>query len=356
MTPGRKIQVVVVDDSSFMRTAITRLLERDGRFEVVGQAKDGRAAVDAALQLKPDVMTMDVNMPALDGVGAVRQIMRRCPLPVVMLSAHTTQGARATLEALSAGAVDFVSKPSGEVSADLSRVEHELTEKLVLASTAQCSRSVTGAQVLQRTTRDPAAGPRLLSHVGTGSTAGPRLVVIAVSTGGPSALARVIPALPADLDCCVLIVQHLPPGFTAALAARLADQCSVEVREAQPGDRLYQGTVLVAPGGRHMIVDHALTIGVSDDPPVNGCRPSADVTMRSAAAALGSRVTGVVMTGMGRDGAEGLRAIRQVGGQTVAQDEGSCVIYGMPRAAVELGVVDRVVTLDGLAAAIRSRW
>jgi len=349
---SRRIRVVVVDDSTFMRAVIARLLRRDGRFEVVGEARNGRDAVDAAGRLRPDVMTMDVNMPVLDGVGAVRMIMQSHPLPVVMLSAHTTEGARATLEALSAGAVDFVSKPSGEVSTDLTLVERELADKLALASTARPARALPGGS----SSPQPAPQPRRQPAAVTWSPEGPRVVIIAVSTGGPAALARVVPALPEDLDCCVLVVQHMPPQFTTALAARLDQDSRLKVREAADGDRLHQGTVMVAPGGVHLTVDRAFILHTSDGAPVNGCKPSADVTMQSAAAALGYRVTGVVMTGMGRDGAEGLLAIKRAGGRTVAQDEASSVIFGMPRAAVELGAVDRVVALDAIAATLQMRW
>lgn len=341
---GAKIRVMVVDDSAFMRAVITRMLRRDGRFEVTGEARNGREAVDRAAEIRPDVVTMDVNMPVMGGVEAVRHIMQRSPLPVVMVSAHTTEGAQATVEALSAGAVDFVSKPSGEVSTDLSLVERELTDKLVLASTARPRRP------------EPAIPPSGLTRPAvTWSPEGPRVVVIAASTGGPAALARVIPALPGDLDCCVLVVQHMPPRFTSALAERLDAISSMSVREAREGDRLHQGLAYVAPGGQHLTVERPGRLRLEQGPPVNGCRPSADVTMRSVATVFGFRATGVVMTGMGRDGAEGLRWIKQAGGRSFAQDEASSVIFGMPRAAAELGVVDRVVTLDALAAAIRSR-
>jgi two-component system chemotaxis response regulator CheB len=342
---GAKIRVLIVDDSTFMRAVIARLLSRDGRFEVVGQARDGRQGVDDAVRLRPDVVTMDVNMPVMDGVEAVRQIMSRSPLPVVMLSAHTTEGALATMEALSAGAVDFIGKPSGEVSADLALVERELTEKLMAASTARPMRSAAAP------VRPP---PRPIAPMVTWSPEGPRVVVIAASTGGPAALARVIPALPGTLDSCVVVVQHMPPQFTTALAQRLDSISALSVREAGTGDRLRQGTVYVAPGGVHLVVDRAGTLRTVDSPAVNGCKPSADVTMRAVAESMGFRVTGIVMTGMGRDGAEGLQAIRAAGGRTIAQDEASCVVFGMPRAAVEIGAAERVVALDAIATAIQS--
>jgi two-component system chemotaxis response regulator CheB len=341
---GTKIRVVIVDDSTFMRAVITRLLRRDGRFEVVGQAKDGKEGVDTVVRLRPNVVTMDVNMPVMDGVEAVRRIMSENPLPVVMVSAHTTEGARATMEALSAGAVDFVSKPSGEVSADLALVEQELTEKLILASTARP----------MKTPRSAAApAPAAITPMVTWSPEGPRVVVIAASTGGPAALARVIPALPGTLDSCVVVVQHMPPQFTAALAQRLDSISALSVREAASGDRLRQGTAYIAPGGIHLVVDRGGTLRTVDSPAVNACKPSADVTMRAVAETMGFRTTGIVMTGMGRDGAEGLSAIRAAGGRTIAQDEESCVVFGMPRVAIELGAAERVVALDAIARAIQ---
>jgi two-component system, chemotaxis family, protein-glutamate methylesterase/glutaminase len=346
MASAKKIRVVVVDDSMFMRAVVAKLLRRDGRFEVVGEAKHGREAVDAAADLRPDVMTMDVNMPVMGGVDAVREIMRHAPVPVVMLSAHTSRGATATVEALAAGAVDFISKPSGEVSADISLVGEELVSKLLMASDAR-PRQVTPPRRAAPKGRLPAV---------TWSPEGPRVVVIGISTGGPAALSRVIPALPGELDCCLLVVQHMPREFTAALASRLDQASALAVREARDGDRLHQGQVLLAPGDRHLVVESVGSLRLTDEPPVNNCRPSVDVTMRSAARVLGRKTTGVLMTGMGRDGAEGLRAIREAGGQTLCQDERSCVIFGMPRAAIELGVVDRVIALEAIPAAIQNRW
>lgn len=342
---SRRIRVVIVDDSMFMRTVIGKLLRRDGRFEVIAEAKHGREAVELAARLRPDVMTMDLNMPVMDGVEAVRQIIRDNPIPVVMLSAHTSLGAKATIEALTAGAVDFVSKPSGEVSADLGLVADQLVEKLVLASQARPS------PIPLPRPRAAAPAPNT-----TWSPEGPRLVVIGVSTGGPAALSRVIPLLPGDLDCAVLVVQHMPAQYTAALASRLDGMSAMDVREAEEGDRLHQGQVLFAPGDQHLEIESVGRLRLLDSPPVNGCRPSVDVTMCSAARVMGPRTTGVVMTGMGRDGAEGLKAIRHAGGRTIAQDERSCVVFGMPRAAIELGAVDRVVPLEAIPAAIRGRW
>jgi two-component system chemotaxis response regulator CheB len=339
-----KLRVLITDDSLFMRAAIKKLLEKDGRFEIIGEAKDGRDAVDKVAALRPDVCTMDFNMPRLDGAGAVREIMKLRPTPVVMLSAHTKEGARETFEALAAGAVDFVTKPSGEVSATLDAVGPQLTAKLAAAAHAvpQAMVAAPAARLQSRITL-----PRPIGIVG------PKVVIVAVSTGGPAALARFLPSLPSETSLGLVIVQHLPAGFTAALAERLDTMCAVRVREAAEGDKPEAGLALIAPGDRHLELDADGRVRLIDGPEVNGVRPSADVTMQSAARVFGRRAIGVVMTGMGKDGTDGLRAIKAAGGTTLAQDQKSCVIYGMPRAAVDAGVVDQVVALDQLAEAVR---
>jgi two-component system chemotaxis response regulator CheB len=340
-----KIRVLISDDSLFMRAAIKKLIAADARFEVVGEAKDGRDAVDKVQALRPDVCTMDFNMPRLDGAGAVREIMKTRPTPVVMLSAHTQKGARETFEALAAGAVDFLAKPSGEVSAELQKVGASLLAKL--AAAAQ-SRPMTMAHA-------PAPPPvgRLTAPRAIGGGTGPKVVIVGVSTGGPAALGRFLPRFPNDTSLALLVVQHLPAGFTTALAERLDGLSAIRVREAADGDRPEAGLALVAPGDHQLEVGLDGSLRVTDGPEVNGVRPSADVTMRAAAQAFGRRAVGVIMTGMGKDGAEGMRAIKEAGGATVAQDEASSVIWGMPRASVELGVVDKVVPLDALADTVR---
>ncbi len=331
----RPIRVVIVDDSMFMRAAIKKTLESAGGFNVIGQAKDGQDGVDKVLELEPDVVTMDFNMPRLDGAGAVREIMKQRPTPIIMVSAHTKQGARETFEALGAGAVDFVTKPSGEVSADLSAVADELVSKLIAARGAR-PQAVTPA-------KPPPAAGRM-----TWPPGGPRVVIIGVSTGGPAALSRVVPALPANVPVGVVIVQHMPAQFTAALAERLNGLSAVKVKEAEDGDVPAAGLVLIAPGDKHLEFGDRGVIRLTDGPQVNGCRPAADVTMRSAATVFGHRAVACVMTGMGRDGAAGTAAIKGVDGASLAQDEQTCVIYGMPKAAVDTGVVDAILPLDSI--------
>jgi two-component system chemotaxis response regulator CheB len=329
---------LVVDDSAFMRGAIQKLLERDGRFEVIGQAKNGQEAVAMSARLRPHVISMDFNMPVMNGADATRAIMGLDRIPIVILSAHAREGAAETLEALSAGAVDFVMKPSGEVSTDLTKVAGELAEKLLAAA---------GAHPMPVTPAKPPPGPRVVRSIPPPS--GLQLVVIAISTGGPAALRHVIPALPADTRFAAVIVQHMPAEFTAALAARLHEESEVTVREAQVGDRPLPAQVLVAPGDQHLVFGDYGAIRLTNGEPVNGCRPSADVTLASAAELFGRRVTAVVMTGMGKDGAEGLAKVHAAGGRTIAQDARTSVVWGMPKAAIDRGVVDEVLPLDEIA-------
>jgi len=342
MSSARKIRVLVVDDSLFMRAAIKKTLEATGDFEVIGQAKDGEDAVARTVELGPDVITMDFNMPKMDGAAAVREIMRQRPTPVIMFSAHTRQGARETFEALSAGAIDFVTKPSGEVSADLSAIAEELAAKLTAAAGARPRALAPIETVKPKVPFRPTQPPT-----------GPRVVVIAISTGGPAALSRLVPALPGDARFATIIVQHMPAQFTAALAERLDAISAVTVREAVDGDIPRPGLVLIAPGDQHLDVADDGSLRLTGGAPVNGCRPAADVTMKAAARVWGRRVVGVVMTGMGKDGAAGATAIKLADGKTLAQDKETSVIFGMPRAAIEAGAVDEVVALDDIAGRLR---
>lgn len=348
------IRVLVVDDSLFMRAAIAKALAQSASFQVVGQARDGNEAIKLAQDLKPDVITMDFNMPGMTGAEAVREIMRVRPTPVLMFSAHTTRGARETFDALAAGAVDFVTKPAGEVSADLSMVQEELVRKLTsaAASKPRAAKVEPAAPPPSKAIPTPRASSTS-SATRPAVSALPRLCVIGVSTGGPVALTRVIPKLPAETRFAIIVVQHMPAHFTAALAERLDAMSALEVREAVAGDRPRPGLVLVAPGDRHLELDDRGNVVLNDGPLVHGCRPSADVTMLSVAKVFGRRSIGVVMTGMGKDGAAGALAIRRAEGRTLAQDEESCVIFGMPKAAIDAGAIEDVAPLDEIAARLR---
>lgn len=340
----KKTRVLIVDDSLFMRAAIAKTLTAAG-FEVVGQAKDGNDGLAQIAKLAPDVVTMDFNMPGMNGAETVRTLMQSRPTPVVMFSAHTKQGARETFDALAAGAVDFVTKPAGEVSVDLSKIADDLIAKVTAAAGA---RPRAAAQAVPVRTSGTFSAVRGALPLGA-----PRLCVIAVSTGGPAALSEVVPSLPGELKIAVVVVQHMPAGFTSALAERLDAASRVTVREAATGDRPTPGTVLVAPGDRHLEFDERGHVVLTDGPMVNGCRPAADVTMLSAARVYERRALAVVMTGMGKDGAAGALAIKRAGGKTLAQDQATSVIYGMPKAAVDAGAIDEVCALGDIAAWLR---
>lgn len=336
-------RVLVVDDSIFMRRAIERMVNRMEGFVVVGTAKDGVEGVQRVLELRPDIVTMDVEMPRLDGVRAVQEIMRAIPTPVVMLSTLTAAGAETTIRALEAGAVDCVAKPSG-MSHELIGVEQRLHEALRRA------RSI-------RALRRPASLARPLPAKKTrpaASRLAARVIVIGASTGGPPALTEVIPALPATLPAAVIVVQHMPAGFTGALARRLDAIAQLPVKEAEDGDLVANGQVLVAPGDRHLAIGDDRRVKLTETPPVHGVRPAIDVTLESAARVYGPRAVAVILTGMGRDGAEGAAEVERAGGRVFVQDEATSAIYGMPRMALERTDHARVVALPDVATALAS--
>jgi two-component system chemotaxis response regulator CheB len=339
-----KRTVLVVDDSAFMRKLITEMLDDSGEFRVVGTARDGRDAIAKVHALDPELVTLDLEMPALDGIGVLGYIMSAAPRPVVVLSAAATGDARdVAIRALELGAVEFIRKPSGPISLDLAVVRSTLLDALRAAGQV----NLRGVGVPMRA-REPASVQETAGTYG----AAHRAIVVAASTGGPRALAEIIPRLPRALEAAVLVVQHMPQGFTRSLAERLAAQSELAVAEACGGEPVRHGRVYVAPGGVHMCValeGGVPTIVLDDAPPVWGVRPAADLLFRSAAAVFGARTVGVVLTGMGRDGAAGLRAIHDAGGIGLAQDRDTATIFGMPQAAVAGGGVDRVVALHDVA-------
>ncbi len=342
------IRVLIVDDSAFMRNALGKMLASDPDIEVAGIARDGVEALEKIALLKPDLVTMDIEMPRMDGIEALRRIMATSPLPVIMVSSLTTEGARATLEALEIGAVDFLSKNLADLSLNILQVREALLEKV----------KQIGRRRMRQTGRLPARG--LQPTAGAAIPAGgPKteyrkerriaIVAIGTSTGGPKALQDVIPKLPKDFPVPTVIVQHMPPAFTAAFADRLNDLSKVRVKEAEEGEVLKPGVVLVAPGRGHLSVRRGRVgecyVTIDENRPELIYRPSADVMMLSVADIFPGRALGVVLTGMGNDGEKGMRAIKASGGRTLAQSEETCVVYGMPKAAVEAGVVDREVPL-----------
>lgn len=339
---GRGTRVLIVDDSPFMRRAIERQLVEAPGVTVVGKATDGVEAVKLALELRPDVITMDVEMPRMNGIQAVAEIMQAVPTPIVMVSTLTKEGAEVTLRALEAGAVEYVAKPSG-LSHDIVDLGDELRAAVFRASHARVRR--------MRPRPQPAASPPAMPRV-AGHRPSRQIVVIGASTGGPPALTEVIPRLPGDLPAGVLVVQHMPRGFTEALARRLDAQSSLDVREAQPGDVLAAGTVLVAPGDYHVTVTRDRRIALNQDPPRHGVRPSVDVALESVAPIYGRDAAVAILTGMGKDGAAGCVQVENAGGQVFVQDEDSCVVYGMPKVAKEWTTRARQVTLAHMAEAL----
>ncbi len=337
------VRVLVVDDSALMRKLIPQILERDGSIQVVGTAMDGSFVSKKLEDLRPDVITLDLEMPRMDGMDTLREIMRTHRVPVIVVSAHTTQGASTTFKALSMGAFDFVAKPRDAASARMDEIAHELISKIKAA--AGTTIQPPQPSVVESSQR-PAKS--LIRHRGPAN----KIIAIGISTGGPNALQYVLAHLPADFPAALAIVQHMPEGFTDMFARRLDDVCAIEVKEAQSGDVLTAGRALICPGNRHMKV-RRMPLGdvavLSDEERVNGHRPSVDVLFRSLAQEFGSNGIAVIMTGMGEDGADALGAVKAAGGMTIAQSEDSCVVYGMPRAAIERGHAIRVVSLDALA-------
>jgi two-component system chemotaxis response regulator CheB len=337
-----RIRVLVVDDSALMRKLIPLILERDPEVEVVGTAMDGAFAFRKITELKPDVVTLDLEMPRMDGTETLRMIMRSAPLPVIVFSTHSKEGAYATFKALALGAIDFVPKPKDAAGGHLETVANELIEKIKVAKRASGSRSIPRAEVeLPRFTKKR---PR---------TALPpnRIIAIGISTGGPNALQYMLSQIPPDFPASFVVIQHMPEGFTEMFARRLDECCGLEVREAKSGDLLIAGRVLICPGNRHMMVrrmPRGEMVILSDGAPINGHRPSVDVLFHSVAQDFGLTAVGILMTGMGEDGAEGLGAIRSAGGITIAQSEETCVVPGMPRAAISKGYASKIIPLDGL--------
>ncbi|WP_290597582.1 MULTISPECIES: protein-glutamate methylesterase/protein-glutamine glutaminase [unclassified Archaeoglobus] len=328
------MRVLVVDDSALVRMAVSDILTKAG-IEVVGTAKNGKEAVEKTLKLNPDVITLDIMMPVMDGLTALKMIMERKPTPVIMLSTLTTEGARETLEALKLGAVDFITKPSGSL-VDLSSIEKELVTKVKIV--AGTSPNLMRIQNLKKLKLDVVRGS-------WGAKTKDVCVLIGSSTGGPSALEMIIPRLPADIPAPVFVIQHMPPGFTQQLAERLNSISEVEVKEAENNERVKDGIVYIAPGGYHMKVRRAadvVRIKIVDGMPVNAVKPSVDVTAESVVESYGGNVVGAILTGMGEDGAYGMKRIKDFGGLTIASSEDTCVVFGMPKAAIELGGVTSV--------------
>lgn len=367
------ITVVVVDDSAFMRKALSSMLEKDPEISVVAVGRDGEEGLELVRKHNPDVVTLDIEMPRMDGLTALRRIMMEMPRPVLMVSSLTTEGAESTLKALELGAVDFIPKQLSKVSLDIVRIEDELREKVKEISRRKFLRT-------PRTFRAPrpvgeggssASSSSGAMGAGGGAPSGgdgfrsvltPRtgrpvrdIVAIGVSTGGPPAVQKVLSQLPADFPASILIAQHMPAAFTGPFAKRLDGVCRITVKEAENGERLRPGTAYIAPGGKHLRVDQKISmveVVVTPEPAEALYKPSANVLIESVAQAMGRRTLGVILTGMGSDGLEGMRVLKQKGGRALAQSDATCVVYGMPKAIVDAGLADEIIDIDDMASAI----
>lgn len=342
-----RIRVLVVDDSALMRKIISDMLTDSPDIEVIARATNGEDAIEKVIRLMPDVVTMDIEMPVLDGLHALGYIMSECPTPVIMLS--TESSADVTITAFQYGAVDFIQKPTGNIIPDLSSIKEELIKKVKAAAGVKTTRL--GFMEIKSITKISEPVVRLKKSK--------KIVVIGTSTGGPRALAQIIPLLPSSLDAAILVVQHMPPGFTKSLAERLNMQSMIRVREAKEGDIVEPGIILIAPGDYHMEVKQQTqngktveVIALNKGQKVQGVRPSVDVLLNSIASLYGSDALGVILTGMGSDGCVGIRNLKRAGGKAIAEDESTCVVYGMPRAIVEHNLADFILPINRIAEGI----
>jgi len=346
----KKIRVLIADDSALMRREIKKILESAKDIEVVGAVRDGREAVDKTKELNPDVVALDINMPVMDGLTALQYIMMESPRPVVMVSSLTQEGALTTYEALELGAVDFVGKPGGTISMNIEQVAHDIVSKIRVAAKANTSRLG-----LSRQRRKTAVAGRSQPARASEQKSSGKILVLGLSTGGPKTIMEVIPVLPADIGVPVIVVQHMPSHFTPTFAQRINASCAFPFKEAANGDVVEVGRGYLAPGDRHLLVTPrgggrpGFMVRISDTPADTLHKPSVDVTMQSVLECYGHNVIGVLMTGMGADGARGMASIRQAGGRTIAESEETAVIYGMPAEAVRLGGAEFVLPAHEVA-------
>lgn len=348
MRPDRRIRVLVVDDSAMVRRAISEALQADPEIEVVGTAVDPYVARDKILELAPDVLTLDIEMPRMDGLTFLRILQQRRPMPVIVISSTTAAGSAAAIEALECGAVDVLCKPTSAYS--IGALASELPARVKMAAGVRLFGGNPGRGVAPVMASAAPVG----SVVGDGGFSPRQIVLIGASTGGTEAVKEVLGALPAVMPG-ICVVQHIPPVFSRAFAERLNQFCALEVREAEQGDQVREGLVLVAPGDQHMTLEWGCggyRVRLNRGPMLNHVRPAVDVLFASAASCSGARVVAALLTGMGRDGAMGMKRLRDKGATTIAQDEGTCMVYGMPKAAVAMGGVGRVLPLGMIAAAL----
>jgi len=375
-----RIKVLVVDDSAFMRKAITDILSSSQDMEVIGKARNGQEAIEKVIELKPDVVTLDIEMPVLDGIQTLGYIMSECPTPVIMLSGAESTHADVTMTAFQYGAVDFILKPSGNISLDMNKIKDEMVKKVKAAAKVETHKlgfiqehgkndnaGTSRMEDFKDARKKPKTTTGKETHkVDSTETIEPdkkskfkKIIIIGTSTGGPRALQQVIPLLPSNLNAPVLVVQHMPAGFTKSLAERLDSQSGIKVREARDGDIVRPGIVLIAPGDYHMTVRQEEingktkeVIALNKSEKVQGVRPSVDVLLNSVAQIYGANSIGVILTGMGSDGTDGIRRLKSAGGKVIAEDESTCVVYGMPRSIIEQRLADYVLPINKIAESI----
>jgi two-component system chemotaxis response regulator CheB len=359
-TTNKKFRVLIVDDSAFMRKVLETIFNADDLLQVVGHAKDGREAVSLAESLKPDVITMDINMPHVDGLQATAEIMTTNPRPIVVVSSESKEGAASTLRALELGAIEFVGKPSSAIDLDMQSVKEELLRKVRMACKVRVVR--TASRIASKLQDGNSAKPRVQVPVSPRPAATSGLdqrfpvVVLAASTGGPATVMRIAPGFTRDFPAAVILVQHMPAAFTTQYAAQLAEFTEVRVKEAEANETLQPGTLYICPGGQHLRVTPSGRIQLDGSSGrIEGYLPNIDVTMESVAAFAGALSIAGVLTGMGSDGANGAKAIKAAGGLVLAQDEATSVIFGMPAEAIKAGAVDQVLGIDDIYAAIEKR-
>ncbi len=346
-----KIKVLIVDDSALVRKLLFNILDGDPSIEVVGTAPDPYIAIKKIKALNPDVLTLDIEMPRMDGLTFLSKLMKVHPMPVIMFSTLTEAGGQATMKALSLGAIDYIAKPKVRQSEEINLLGEELVSKVKTAAQAKVKKAVTPKlEVPPKLGMDAIISANKTKPV----VEGEKVLVIGASTGGTVAIEQVLNRFTVDVPP-ILIVQHMPPVFTKSFADRVNSLSAINVREAQDNDRLMRGVALVAPGGKHMIVNHdrnGYYVSIKDGPPVNRHKPSVDVLFRSAANSLGANAIGVILTGMGDDGARGMKEMSDAGAYTIAQNEDTCVVFGMPKVAIEMGGVSKVVPLGSIAARV----
>jgi len=351
-----KIKVVVVDDSALVRSLLSEIINRQGDMQCIGAASDPLVAREMIRELNPDVITLDVEMPRMDGLEFLSRLMRLRPMPVVMVSTLTEQGADITLRALEMGAVDYVAKPRIGITSGLNELAHDIVDKIRVAASAHVKRlAAAPAASAPRAAQDsPGEPPRApLPRLSTTE----KIICIGASTGGTEAIREVLTQMPADAPA-IVITQHMPPGFTSSFAARLNSLCRISVAEARHGERILPGHAYIAPGGHHLRIDRSgsnYVAVVEDTEPVNRHRPSVEVLFRSAARVLGPNALGVMLTGMGADGAQAMREMKDAGSYNYVQDEASCVVFGMPRMAIQCGAAHEVLPLTQIAPAMLAR-